>query len=73
MHRQLSTVVIWSVKLYQQRISPRLDHRCRYYPTCSEYAILAVKKYGPLKGVYKTLGRLLRCHPYAEHPYEDYP
>ncbi|HUX48100.1 MAG TPA: membrane protein insertion efficiency factor YidD [Dehalococcoidia bacterium] len=69
----LSRAVVWPIKFYQDRISPKLGHRCRYYPSCSEYATLAINKYGALKGMYKATRRLLRCHPYAEHPYEDYP
>lgn len=69
----LSRVVLRPIQFYQERISPNMGHRCRYYPSCSEYAILAINKYGVLKGTGKALRRLLRCHPYADHPYEDYP
>ena len=54
------------IRAYQICISPVLLPCCRFTPSCSEYAIDAVRSYGPLKGSYLALSRLLRCHPW--HP-----
>ena len=51
---------IW---IYRRFLSPLLPPSCRYTPTCSEYALEALKTHGPLKGTYLTVRRLLRCHP----------
>jgi putative membrane protein insertion efficiency factor len=52
------------VKLYQWGISPFLPHVCRFTPTCSQYALLALERHGVLKGVWMTLKRLGKCHPW---------
>ncbi|WP_442902164.1 membrane protein insertion efficiency factor YidD [Francisella sp. 19S2-10] len=59
------------IKLYRYCISPFIPARCRYYPTCSEYALEALKSHGILKGLYLTIRRLLRCHPLAKRDYYD--
>jgi putative membrane protein insertion efficiency factor len=59
-------LVMALIKLYQQAVSPLLPRTCRYYPTCSAYALEAVARYGVLKGGRMAAGRLLRCHPW--HP-----
>ena len=51
------------VRFYQRAISPGLPARCRYHPTCSEYAVQAVRRYGVLRGVVLAAWRLLRCNP----------
>jgi hypothetical protein len=56
--------LILLLRFYKRFISPMLPSACRYYPTCSEYMLNAVEKYGVLKGVGMGLGRLLRCHPF---------
>jgi len=58
--------VILLLRFYKRGISPFLPSACRYYPTCSEYMLNAVEKYGVLKGVRLGIGRLLRCHPFHE-------
>jgi uncharacterized protein len=58
-----SRLVIAAVRLYQRLVSPWLLPRCRYWPTCSEYARLAIERRGVLSGSVSALGRLLRCHP----------
>jgi putative membrane protein insertion efficiency factor len=63
-------VLIWFVMLYQQYAKSETRLRCCFVPSCSEYAILALKKYGTIIGGSKTLGRLIRCHPPGG---EDYP
>lgn len=62
----LSYVLIQMVKFYQRAISPLLWSSCRFTPTCSQYMILAIEKYGPIRGVWKGIWRILRCHPF--HP-----
>ena len=62
----LRLFVILVVRCYQMFISPLLGARCRYQPTCSEYALLAVRRFGPWIGCWKALRRLLRCHPWAK-------
>ena len=59
-------VLIALIRGYQLAISPLLPPSCRFTPTCSEYALKAIKKYGALRGVYLGARRLLRCHPF--HP-----
>jgi len=51
------------IRFYQKHISRRLPPMCRYYPTCSQYAIEAIEVHGPLKGTLLAIGRLLRCNP----------
>ncbi len=58
--------VILSLRFYKRWVSPMLPSACRFYPTCSEYMMEAVAKYGAVKGVYMGARRLLRCHPFHE-------
>jgi len=58
------------VRAYQVCIAPFLLPCCRFYPSCSEYAIDAVNRYGPMKGSYLALRRLLRCHPWHRGGYD---
>ena len=58
--------LILLLRFYKRFISPILPSACRYYPTCSEYMLNAVEKYGVLRGVGMGIGRLLRCHPFHE-------
>lgn len=53
------------IRFYQYAISPMLGQRCRFYPSCSEYAAEAVQKYGALKGMRLGIARLFRCHPWS--------
>jgi len=52
------------VRFYQRAISPALPRRCRYHPSCSSYAIAAIRRYGILKGLVLAAWRLLRCNPW---------
>lgn len=58
--------VILLIRGYQYFISPLLASRCRFYPSCSSYAIEALEVHGVLKGSYLSLRRLLKCHPFHE-------
>jgi uncharacterized protein len=56
--------VIYALRGYKRWISPLLPSACRYYPTCSEYMLEAVDRYGAARGTWMGLLRLLRCHPF---------
>lgn len=59
------------IRFYQRRISPTRPRRCRYSPTCSEYAAQAIGKYGALKGSALAARRLCRCQPFSKRDYYD--
>ncbi|WP_457568601.1 membrane protein insertion efficiency factor YidD [Desulfurobacterium sp.] len=65
-------LIIGFIRLYKRFISPVLPGSCRFYPSCSDYAILAIEKYGVLKGGFKSLWRILRCNPFSSGGI-DYP
>jgi len=67
------TLMVGMVRFYQKFISPLTPPSCRYTPTCSQYAIEALKKHGPIKGLWLTIRRLLRCHPWGGHGYDPVP
>ena len=60
------------VRFYQRAISPALPQRCKYHPSCSEYAVTAIRRFGILRGLVLTAWRLLRCNPWS-HGGVDYP
>jgi putative membrane protein insertion efficiency factor len=61
----MRTVIVAPVRAYQRFISPAIPKRCKYHPTCSEYAVQAVRTYGVLRGVVLAAWRLLRCNPWS--------
>ena len=65
--------LIFLVKFYRKRISPLKRPCCRYFPTCSQYALEALEKYGAAKGSWLALRRISRCHPFhiREHDFYD--
>lgn len=63
-------VLIWIVKFYRRFISPLKKPCCRFYPTCSEYALEALTKYGAFKGTYLAVKRVLKCHPFNKGGYD---
>ena len=67
----MKKLLLTLIKFYQRAISPWLPARCRYSPTCSQYAVEAITKYGAAKGGWLALKRFLRCHPFAKHDYFD--
>jgi putative membrane protein insertion efficiency factor len=62
----LSFVLLLPIWIYQKIISPFLPATCRYSPTCSAYAVEAIKKHGPFYGFYLALRRILSCHPWSK-------
>jgi uncharacterized protein len=61
----LRRIVTAPIRLYQRAISPGLPARCKYYPSCSEYAVQAVRRFGILRGFVLAAWRLLRCNPWS--------
>lgn len=72
-NKAISFVLILIVKFYQYAISPFLPNSCRYTPTCSQYMIEAIKKYGFIKGGWLGLKRLSSCHPWGGHGHDPVP
>ena len=66
-------VMLVMLRFYKREISPMLPPCCRYTPTCSEYAMQAVEKYGAVKGGWLAAKRILRCHPFHEGGYDPVP
>ena len=74
MRHALRALAIAPIKLYQRLISPMVGQRCKYYPSCSEYAVQAVQRFGILRGLVLAAWRLLRCNPWSHggfDPVED--
>ena len=71
--RVLASPLIGLIRLYQNVISPMRPPTCRYYPSCSAYAVGAVQQHGLLKGSALTAARLARCHPWARGGVDDVP
>ena len=65
--------LILLVRLYQVTLSPFLGRQCRYEPTCSAYAIDALREYGPRRGLLMAARRILRCHPFVRGGYDPVP
>lgn len=66
-------VLLLPIKFYQCCLSPLKPPSCRYVPTCSQYASEAIRKYGPVKGLWLAIKRLLRCHPWGGSGYDPVP
>ncbi len=66
-------VFIFVITLYQKLISSLFPPACRFYPTCSDYSKQALKKYGFFKGLYLSVKRVLRCHPFNPGGYDPVP
>jgi putative membrane protein insertion efficiency factor len=62
----LKYIFIFIIRFYQKLISPLFPPSCRFQPTCSEYSVAAFTKYGAIKGGYKSVKRIAKCHPF--HP-----
>ena len=66
-------ILILPIKFYKYAISPHLPPTCRFTPSCSQYAMEALKKHGAIKGTILTIKRLLRCHPWGGSGYDPVP
>lgn len=72
--KAIKLLIIGMIKIYKKYISPIKGAKmCKYIPTCSEYAIEAVEKYGPFKGTYLAIKRILRCNPFSKGGYDPVP
>ena len=71
--RIISLFMIGLVKFYQLFISPALPSSCRFYPTCSSYSIEAIKRFGPVKGGFLSVKRVIRCNPWNPGGYDPVP
>ena len=69
----LARVLTGAIRFYQKGISPLRPPVCRFYPSCSQYGLEAIEKYGAAKGSWLTLRRLLRCHPLCKGGYDPVP
>lgn len=66
-------LLIGIVRLYQLILSPYLPDSCRYHPTCSQYGIEALSRHGAIKGIWLTIKRIARCHPWGGGGYDPVP
>ena len=69
----MKNLLMTLIKFYQSWISPLKPPTCRFVPTCSNYAIIAIEKYGAIKGVFLTIKRLIKCHPFHKCGYDPVP
>ncbi len=72
-HALLDRLLMGAIRFYQLAISPALPPSCRFYPTCSEYTLQAIAKYGALKGTWLGVRRIARCHPFHPGGYDPVP
>lgn len=69
----ISNWLIRLIRLYQKKISVNTPPRCKFYPTCSSYAIEAIQKFGSIKGIFLAVLRVLRCNPFSAGGYDPVP
>ena len=69
----LALPLIWLLRIYKYAISPMLGRSCRFHPSCSEYAIEALERHGPVKGLILAVRRVGRCHPWHPGGYDPVP
>jgi putative membrane protein insertion efficiency factor len=69
----LISILVFFVRIYQRMISPMIPPSCRYTPTCSQYAVEALQKHGPWKGLKLAIRRIGRCHPWGGSGYDPVP
>ena len=70
---RVKRVFLVLIDVYRRYISPLKSPCCRYIPTCSEYAMIAIERYGAMRGGWLALKRILRCHPFHEGGYDPVP
>jgi len=69
----MNKVLIAFIRVYQYAISPMLGQRCKYYPSCSNYAVAALREHGAVRGVGLASWRILRCNPFSNGGYDPVP
>lgn len=69
----MKDILIGIIRFYRKHISPKTPAMCKFYPTCSEYGITAIERFGPLKGSLLTLWRIIRCSPLTSGGYDPVP
>jgi hypothetical protein len=69
----MSYLLLALIKMYQFLISPLLGNNCRFEPTCSQYSFESVKKYGFFKGIYLSIKRISKCHPWGKEGFDPVP
>lgn len=69
----MERLLLFLIRLYRSFLSPMKPPCCRFFPTCSEYAMTAIEKYGARKGGWMALRRILRCHPFHKGGYDPVP
>jgi len=69
----MKRILLWLIRFYRRQISPATPPRCRYIPTCSEYAQTAIQRFGAARGGQMALRRVLRCHPWSKGGYDPVP
>ena len=73
LNKVITFPIIILIRGYQLIVSPLLSSNCRFMPTCSEYAIESFKSYGLIKGIFLTIKRIGKCHPWGSHGYDPIP
>lgn len=69
----MKRLLIRGIRFYKRHISPHLPEACRFQPTCSQYAVTAIERYGAWKGGWMALWRIMRCNPFAKGGYDPVP
>jgi len=69
----LARILSWPILFYRYALSPLIPSRCRHFPTCSEYALEALERHGPFIGLWLSIKRIGRCHPWGTHGYDPVP
>ena len=69
----MKKIMIFSIKMYQKYISPMKITKCPYFPSCSQYGLEAIQKYGAIKGGLLAVWRIIRCNPFSKGGYDPVP
>ncbi|MEI7574107.1 MAG: membrane protein insertion efficiency factor YidD [Methylotenera sp.] len=69
----MARILMWMIRAYQVILSPFFGQQCRFYPTCSQYALEAINRHGAIVGSYYTMRRLIRCHPWHAGGHDPIP